>query len=153
MPKVVVDCFGPINQSRKAKSLWEDVWLTWRVKPKRKNKKHVEPTLISKKDLERDIRLHKEELEDCKKENETNTIIDFIKKDLSRNLKILDELEKGNIYIEYNPNDNIPNIYTPKDYIDKNEAERMCKKLLEEYYDLQNIIFKWKRSNLVIIPA
>lgn len=150
MSKVTMYCHGIISESYKNKSLWEDIWLTWNIKPGRKNKKCIGPTLISKKDLEYDI-------EDCKiqipkyiKMNENSSLINFVKNELNKNLYILNELEKNNIYIEETNEKDLHNLYTAKEYIDKKEAERLCKKLLEDHYGLKNIIFKWKRPKITI---
>lgn len=148
MPKVNVTCTGPIAVSRKYSCIWEDVYINWNVKPGRKNKKYLAPTLMSRTDVERDLEIETKELKEAKDED-----IVFIETEIEYNKEILQELDKGNIFIQKDMDDTVPDVVTPKEYIDRDEAERMLTKLLEEWFDLKNIKFKWKRPNFVVTPT
>lgn len=151
MPKVNVLCTGPIAISRKYCCTWDDVWINWNVKPGRKNKKYLAPTLMSRTDIERDLENHKKEFEELK-EKESDDIV-FIETEIEYDKEILQELDKGNIFIQKDMDDLIPDVVSPKEYINKDEAERMLTKLLEEWFGLKNIRFKWKRPKLVVTPV
>lgn len=157
MPKVNVTCTGPIALSRKYSCIWEDVYINWNIKPGRKNKKYLAPTLMSRTDIERDIELLKKEQKSVGKSYGSNINLDEVElceeDEIEYNKEILQELDKGNIFIQKDMDDSTPDVVTPKEYIDRDEAERMLTKLLEEWFGLKNIKFKWKRPNFVIIPT
>lgn len=126
MPKINVTCYGPIANSKKSKSIWEDVWISWN-KPNRKGRKektHRGPCLCS--------------LTDLKNEPDPE----------SPTVEIL--IQQG--YYIPDPNSEIPEIYTSKEYIDRQEAENMIVYLLTNYYGMkeEHVWFKWKRTDLVI---
>lgn len=151
MPKKInIYCSGPISISKKYKSLWEDINLYWRIKPGRKNQKYICPTFISKTDLKNEINNVKEMLNE---KEENKDIIEFLNQEKQFLEKVLKELEKEKIFIEESKDKELPIIYTFKDYLNKNEVERMSKKLLNEYYDLNNVVFKWKRPKFFVLTC
>lgn len=142
MPKkITVKCYGPISINSEYKSPWEDIWLSWTDKPGRK-KYYCGPTLICKPTLESDLKISLE----CKKD-----YIDGFDKEIEEYTNALAILKHIDIYIPMF-NDDIPNIYTSKDYINRQEAERMIAELMK-VYGYNDIVCKWKRSKFVIIPV
>lgn len=148
MPKkIIVKCHGPISINSEYQSPWEDVWLSWTDKPRR-TKYYCGPTLICKPTLESDLKISLE----CKKDYADNNydLQNGFDKEIEEYTNALAILEHIDIHIPIF-NDDIPNIYTSKDYIDRQEAERMIAELMKVYgYD--DIVCKWKRSKFVIIP-
>lgn len=142
MPKkITVKCYGPIGHNKTYQSPWEDVWLSWTGKPGRK-KYYLAPTLCSKTSTIYDQEINIE----CKKRNPN---IDF-DDDIKETQKAIDSINNGIIYID-NPKSKLPNISSPKDYIDRAEAERMIAEVMKLHgYD--SIICKWRRPKFVIIP-
>jgi len=139
--KINVNCFGPIAVSKKYSSPWEDVWLSWTGKPGRK-KYRLAPCLCGKLEAEQELELTLE----CK---EKYPEIDW-DEDIQKSELALMEISNGNIYVE-DPKDKITNIYTPKDCIDREEAEKMIRILMESHgFDL--IRLKWNRPKLIVIP-
>jgi len=140
MPKkITVKCYGPIGINKTYQSSWEDVWLSWTDKPGRK-KYYLAPCLCSKTDLKRDYQIELELKEDG--------ILSFLKQTEDA-LKFVNN-NKIYVYV-HNDYKNIPTIYSPKDFIDRAEAERMISEVMKLHgYD--SIICKWKRPKTVIIP-
>lgn len=126
MPKINVTCFGPIANSKKSMSIWEDVWISWN-NPNRKGRKEkicLGPCLCSLTDLRNEP------------DPQSPTVNELIHQE----------------YCIPDPDSEIPEIYTSKEHIDRQEAENMIVYLLTNYYDMEkkNIWFKWKRTDLVI---
>lgn len=147
MPKkITVSCCGPIALGKRNnyEVPWEDVYLSWSGKPKGK-KYRIAPVIVSKTDAEHEYKLLKELQEE-------NPDYDF-----SEEINILENAlkhikEYNQIYI-HDPNDPLCAIYTPKEYIDRKEAERMIRELMVNHYGFNEIICKWKRPRLVILPT
>lgn len=130
MPKKIkVSCCGPIAFSKKHQSPWEDVWLSWTEKPGRK-KCSIAHTLIGRADLERTLEYD----EDGTKELKTALV----------------HAKNGCYFVA--PFENMSNVYTPKEFIDREEAERMISKVMKEY-GFKSIVCKWLRQKLLIIPV
>lgn len=142
MPKkITVRCHGPIALNKKYHSPWEDVWLSWTDKPGRK-KYYLAPTLCSKPTVVQDQEINFE----CQKEHPD---LDY-KDDIIETAKALDSINQGEIYID-NTNSKIPNVSTPKDYINREEAERMIAEVMK-LHGYESIICKWRRPKFIIIP-
>lgn len=157
MAKIKLECYGPVGLSRKSESLWEDIWASWKVKPGRKNYKMISPCIVSKTDLENKLKYLREYVEpegyvEKLKELGLEEIKYNPEDDIKEYEKILDILNKGEFYIE-DYNDELTEIYSPKNYIDKNESERILHYLLTKYYNLKNIKFKWKRPKFIAIST
>ena len=142
MPKQIkVRCYGPITVDPDYPSLWEDVYLSWTQKPGRK-RMEIAPCLVSKTDLISDLLTHKNMQEDG--------AADF-SEDIERLEKALSTIENGHYYI-YDKDNPLTDMCTPKEYIDKKEAEKMIRLIMIEYgYD--NVKLKWERPKMVIISA
>ena len=144
MPKEIkVTCWGSIALSDKYKSYWEDVWLTWKGKPGRK-KYYSILRLSSKTECESKLKI---KLEYQKKYH----YLDYIN-EIDVCEKILTSINDGQIYIDC-IHSNIPKVHSPKEFIDRKEAEVMIGVVLKEMYDIKNIKCNWLKSNIVIIPT
>ncbi|MFW6242878.1 MAG: hypothetical protein ACOC2W_01855 [bacterium] len=144
MPKkITVGTWSPIAVHKWYESIWDDVQLSWSVKPGRSVRK-ISPMLGSKKDAENEYK----DLIDMQNESS-----DFDYSEEINNIKkIIDYMNEYNeIYIE-DPDDPITEVYTPKDYIDKKEAERMIAKLMK-HYGFDEIRCKWKRPKIFVISV
>ena len=144
MPKEIkVTCWGSIALSDKYKSYWEDVWLTWKGKPGRK-KYYSILRLSSKTECESKLKI---KLEYQKKYH----YLDYIN-EIDVCEKILTSINNGQIYIDYMYS-NIPNVHSPKEFIDRKEAEVMIGVVLKEIYDIKNIKCNWLKPSIIIIPT
>ena len=139
--KITIKCSGPIAASKKYQSPWEDVWLSWTGKPGR-TRYYCAPCLASKTEA---LSEHEINLE-CKKKYPENHWDEEIKE--SQNT--LEEIASGKIYIA--DASDIPNIYSPKDYIDRAEAEKMIALVMYEVYGFDKIRCKWDRLKFMVIP-
>jgi hypothetical protein len=63
----------------------------------------------------------------------------------------LQTIGKGKIYID-DPSSRIPNIYTPRELINRAEAERMIAEVMK-LHGFDSIRCKWMRPKLLIIPV
>jgi len=140
--KITVDCHGPIAVSKKYQSPWEDVWLSWTGKPGRK-KYYLAPCLISKPYAESE---HEWNLKYSKEHPDP-----FWEEELKQYVIILKTLESNEIYIE-DINDDISSIYTQKDFIDRNEAEKMIAFFMK-LHGFNAIRCKWNRPKFIAIPT
>ena len=140
MPKEIkVTCWGSIALSDKYKSYWEDVWLTWKGKPGRK-KYYLGPCLCSKTEAESELSVSIE----CQKKHPN---IDW-SKDIKISKKSLESINNGEIYID-DVNSKIPNVYSPKELIDRKEAEKMISKLLK-IYNIKNVKYDWIKPKVLV---
>lgn len=136
MPKkITVKCYGPIAVGREHRSSWEDVWLSWTGKPGRK-KYYLGPTLVSRTALEQDHQINIK----CRFNDE-----------IVRTSEVLKQVLAGNSWVDWS-NPNIPTIYSPKEWIDRDEAERMIGELML-HHGFTSIRCKWKRPKMIIIPT
>jgi len=143
MPKkITIRCYGPIALNRKYKSPWEDFYLSWTGKPGRK-KYRLAPYLCSRPDIEWH---HRRDLET----QEKNEDADLGQRILQDTL-ILEALGKGRIYIE-DGDTYLPNVYTPAEFIDRAEAERLIAELMK-LRGFDKIRCKWKRPKVIVIPV
>ncbi|MFW6046953.1 MAG: hypothetical protein ACOCP4_04115 [Candidatus Woesearchaeota archaeon] len=144
MPKkITVKSVSPIAAHRWYETLWDDVFLSWSCKPGRSVYK-IAPMIGSRKDLEY-------QYEDMIKLQKNASDYDY-SKEINDIKKALDYINSYNkIYIE-NPNDPITEIYTPREYIDKNEAEKMISELMK-HYGFNEIRCKWKRPKMFVIST
>ena len=137
--KVHVFCFGPIAVSRNAKSIWEDVWISWKIKPGRKNYKRIAPQLFSRTELTRDE-------------------IPLDDYEIAFNNKMLKRLETEDIV--YDEDDRVagssiemPTIITGKVNVTKDETERMLRRYFSKKGFDNPIYFKWYRPKIIVIPT
>jgi hypothetical protein len=143
MPKkITVSCSGPIALSPKNQSPWEDVWLYWTGKPGRK-RYCLGPWLCSKSHTER-------EYKSCLAFQADNHDLDY-SEEIKQYGTALEAIRLGNIHIE-DPNGKMPNIYTPAEFIDRVEAERLIAFLMK-LHGFENIHCKWLKPKMVIIPV
>jgi len=144
MPKkITINSVSPLAVHKWYETIWDDVYLSWSVKPGRSIRK-IAPMIGSRKDLEYEYK----DMIDMQNESP-----DFdYSEEINNFKKIIDYMNDYNeIYIE-DPDDPITEIYTPKDYIDKKEAERMIAKLMK-YYGFNEIRCKWKRPKMFVISV
>lgn len=142
MPKkITVKCHGPIALSKKHSSPREYVWLSWTDKPGRK-KYYLAPCLVGKSALESDLKISHELKEKYKD--------DFYDDEISQYESALYWLSHGDILID-KLESYFTDIYTNKETIDRQEAEKMIAKLMK-FYGYNNIVCKWKRPKIVVIP-
>ena len=142
MPKEIkVKCYGPITLSSNYESPWEDVWLSWKGKPGRK-KYYLGPCLSSKTDAESEHEINLE----CQ---EKHPDIEW-DEEIEKSRETLEVINNGEIYIDDN-HSTIPNVYSPKEFINRKEAERMIVKLLETR-GVKNIKCNWLKPKMIIVP-
>lgn len=142
MPKkITVDCYGPIAVGRKYQSPWEDVWLSWKAKPGRK-KYYLAPCLIGKIDAEQS---HELNLECVKIHPDTNWT-----EEIEQSKAAVEATSLGKIFIA-DPESAIPNVYTPKDFIDRAEAEKMIACLMK-LHGVKNIKCVWRKPRFIVVP-
>ncbi|MBN1569114.1 MAG: hypothetical protein JXA73_14790 [Acidobacteria bacterium] len=144
MPKKIrVSCYGPIAVSRRYRSPWEDVFLSWTGKPGRR-KYHLMLSLISRKVAERD---HQEDTMSPVQSHDAKS------SDLMRQSgPDIEAIALGKIHVIMNGSDNLPDVYTPKEYIDRAEAERMIAVVMR-LHGFDSIRCKWKRPKFIITPV
>lgn len=138
---ITIRCYGPIAVNKQYKSLWEDIWLSWTGKPGR-TKYYLGPTLLSKTEAYNEYELNL----DCKKHHPEIDWEDEIRKSQIA----INSIEGDAIYIE-DPADEIPNIYSPREYIDRVEAESMIAAIMKSK-GFDKIRCKWVRPKLIIVP-
>lgn len=138
--KITVSCYGPIAVSRKYQSRWEDVSLSWTGKPARK-KYQLVVSLFSKPAAER----YHQELIAHKQDEGSNDKID-------QSRLAIEAIDQGILHLIRDGGDNLPDVYTPKDVIDRNEAERMIAAVMKSR-GFENIRCKWKRPKFIIYPV
>jgi hypothetical protein len=139
--KITVACTGPIAVSPKYESPWEDVWLSWKAKPGRK-KYYLAPCLQGRIDA---VQEHEINLE-CKEKYPE----DDWDKEIENSKAVLEAMSLGKIYVA-DPESDMPAIYTPKDFIDRAEAEKMIVHLMG-LHGVKNIKCVWKKPEFIIIP-
>lgn len=143
MPKkITVASYGPIAVSSKYESPWEDVYLSWTAKPGRK-KYRIAPCLCSKSEAEREHRINLK----CRAENPEMDWSD----DINHSTLALEAIALKGIYID-GPDSDIPNVYSPAEFIDRIEAERMIAEVMK-LHGFNSIRCKWKRPKIVVIPV
>lgn len=135
--RVICSGHGPIFCGKQYKSPWEDVWIRW--KERRKTKYHA-PVLISLPLARFDLSVAEELVKKYPEEKE-------FRDDLVSLQGIISTLEAGAYYIK--DFDKFPTLYTPKDYIDQAEAEKLLSMLLIEH---KNLKFDWRRPKIVVTP-
>jgi len=126
--KVIVNCFGPIAFGQDYQSPWEDVWLQWTTKPGRRKIRWA-PCLVSR--------------------SYANAAQEF---DPDYYSQPLQAVASGDIFI-VDPKSETTEIFTPADYVDRAEAERMITTLVTAISGPQPVRFKWKRPKLFIQPV
>ena len=148
MPKkIIVESSSYLAIYKDYKTPWEDVWLITTIKPGRKKLK-LGPCLIGRKSLEGDL------LWEEKFKNEDKDLFYQEEYDLLKNA--LEAIDKGEYFYHYFKGEdglNIPDIYSPKDYIDREEAEKMIGDLMMKKYGFNEIKCKWKRPGIFIQSA
>lgn len=148
--EIIVDCNGPIAIDSKWKSQWEDVQLSW-IGKLDKEKYNISLRLISKTSLERAQKFNLEMDGKYVHQDWSNIINEY---------KIaIGGITTGKIYIE-DPADriinihtlpaNVINIYTQKEFIDRNEAEEMAKALIK-LHGFNDVCFKWNKPKSIAI--
>jgi hypothetical protein len=137
-----VSCWGPIAFSNKYKSPWEDVWISWTGKPGR-TKYRLAPCLISLTDLKDNIEL----TQTLQKENPD---IDW-SDEIEELTNAFENTFLGNIFVA-NPKDKLTNIYTPMEFITREEANNMIRELMK-FYNFDKIRIKWSRPKMLVIPV
>lgn len=139
MPKkILVRCHSPLAVDRKCDVEWSDVWLSWTDKPGRK-KYYLAPCLCSKSSLDLDIEVQNKctaDYPDLDWRDETEMLA-----------KASEAVGAGRIYIEDSPN-GTPTIYSPMEYINRDEAERMIAEVMK-LHGYNDIVCKWKRTKIV----
>jgi len=144
MPKkIIVESSSYLAIYKDYKTPWEDVWLTTTVKPGRKKLK-LAPCLIGRKSLEDDLLWEK------KFKNEDNDLFSQEEYDHCKN--VLKIINKEEYFYHYFNDKNILDIYSPKDYIDREEAEKMIGELMKKYL-VDSVKCKWKRPGIFIQSA
>ena len=141
--EIKVRCYGPIAVSKQYESPWEDVWLSWKGKPGRK-KYYLGPCLKSRTECKSDLEINL----DCQKDYPEHDWSD----DIKRNKLALAAIKSGKIFIDDNY-PTIPDICSPKEFINRKEAEVMIGVVLKEMYDIKNIKCNWLKPNIIIIPT
>lgn len=143
MPKKIeLNCYGPIAVDKTAECLWEDVYMYWTQKPGRK-KKRVWAVLDAKVNIKKDIDGYKRMNEDG--------VVD-VSEEIDEMEEILKEVEKGEIFVRIEDDDYV-DIYTPKDFINREEAEKMMTEYLRKIGMNNELRFKWRRTNFIIMPT
>jgi hypothetical protein len=146
--KIKVKCYGTVAVDKQAKSPWEDVYLEWTEKPGRK-KRNIGLTVISKSNLEMDLKINKElvaKFPECD-----------IQKDIDYELKALKELEKNQVYIhaiasDYPDRDDYKDlleVFTSKEYLDRAEIDRLIG-IVADRYGYPHVVTKWKRPSFFV---
>jgi len=140
MPKqITVACHGPIAVSRKYRSPWEDVRLSWTGKPGRK-KYHLVVSLFSKPSA---VRYHRE-LTAHDGDGESD-------EQMHQSGLAIEAMDHGKRHLIMTGCDNLPDVYSPEEFIDRAEAERMIADVMRAN-GYENIRCKWKRPKFIITP-
>lgn len=138
--QVRVSCHGPIAFSKHYKVSWEDVWLRWKTKPTKTHYKA--PTLMSRSDLETELEINQL----CMEDTEWNNTPYFIN-EKQKLLNILNHLAvESDLYFDGD------DIYTSKESIDRDEAERMIREYMKRQ-GFSHVNLKWRKpSRPCVIP-
>ena len=136
---------------------WADVWI--RLKDRRKLE-CFGPCLCSKGNIKQDLWVdkeivaHDEAIPNNGKKMSAGTLAE-IKAEILDSEEILRRIEDGEIVVAESEGDGrIEGVYTGKDEIDRDEAERMLRVYLTKYgYDPENIKFKWVKPKHVAWSA
>jgi len=119
-------------------SPWEDVWIRWREKRKRK---YAGTTLMGMKSLEFDLRCY----------TETETEYEGKDDDAKETQKLIERVKWHRIWHDVDGPTDVPDIYTSDDYITRAIAERMIAFYLGE--DHGHLKFRWKRPAIMVVPV
>ena len=138
--KLLIVCFGTLALNKKLQTSWEDLFVLWTGKPGRK-KYEVSMCLQSKPATEDE---HKSNLELSAEHPEQDWT-----KDINQSTLALEAVTSGRIYVDLDRTDNYAYAYSPKDRIDRAEAERMIAETMK-LYGFESIRCKWKKPKFVI---
>lgn len=142
--KITIRCYGPVAVGKQYESPWEDVWIYWKGKPGKK-KYCIALCLHSKTSLEKDHEINLELEKDHPGE---------WKDEIQQTEKALETINKGEYYIDDLKDDlggEIPNIYSPKEWLNREEAERMLSFILK-LKGINNPKFIWRKPKIIVIP-
>lgn len=138
-----ITCRGhcPIFVDPDYKQPWADVWIRFKARPGRAFE--FGPTLMTKQDVEAHLKI----TEECQAEHPE---FDY-GKDIADARRALAALEVSDVYVDPEIHHG-PEIYTSRDGIDRNEAERMLSAFVARY-GYKNLKFVWKRPKIVAVPV
>lgn len=137
--KITVRTHGPLSVSQTQVVPWEDVYITWTGKPGRTTY-FAYPCLCGKSSAEIDQQINFEV--------QTEHPEFDLSEDIDELQKALDSINNGEIYVVDHAN-KITEIFTPKQMIDRREAEKMISTLMK-HYGFDDIKCKWKRTKYFI---
>lgn len=162
--RVLVRCYEPIAVDPTYRQPWGDVWIRFKAKPGRRVYTFG-PTLISRPEVERDLEMHRrmqdpeeaKELDAWMEEmglrlpTDSAEPLDWSDK-IAQDEALLTRLDREDLIVETLNDPGIPNLYTPAEFIDRAEAERMLASWMAGMGHRQ-VKFKWLRPELIVIPA
>ena len=145
MPKLItLYCGEPLGFDKEYRQPWSDVSVRFTGKPARK-KYRIEPTLISRPRLERDILCERIDL------NKHPTGPRLKLEQLEQILTLLTN-ETGIHIVVRSDDDILPVIYSASDYIDRTEAEKLLRAYLRTQ-GFKSVRFKWLRPKSIAYPT
>ena len=149
MPKKEVLLFGhsPICKWSDVHVGWADVWITLKD---RRETKYFAPCLCTSGSIEMELDIDRSLIKERKESPNNNPhrmrLDDAIKlmDEIRQYEDTMERLSGGAIVIGQSSGEHMENVYSPKDGIDREEAERMLLVYLSSYgYNSDNIKFKW----------
>ena len=144
--RVDVYCHGPIAVDHSCEVTWEDIWLRWKTRPKRRHR--LFPCVMSKVDVVREMERESSFASEYQDEH-----TDWDWSHLPHLREIIHRLDQGERFMAFETDeDHGGYLYLADEYLTWSNANEALTWLLGRY-GVRNPRLKWKRPSYVVYPA